>query len=134
MGDATLLTKALAALLAEAFDRAPAGTRVELSLTHDRPSREAVLAIRHEGAGPTAAARAQVHQHSFSQQMFGADHLGLALVAKVCRLHGMRLRFDRANGQGSRMSLTMKTAVDASCVPASKAMTEANLGLRKALR
>jgi signal transduction histidine kinase len=108
MGDATLLTRALAALLADALNRAPAGTRVELRFAHDTVKGEAVLSISHQGAGPGPSARTQLYQQAFDGKLFG-DHLGLALAAKICRLHRMRLRFETVPGQGSALRLTMKT-------------------------
>jgi signal transduction histidine kinase len=125
VGDATLLMKALTALLCDAFARAPAGTWVELSLAHDSTKGEAVLAIGHEGAGPPAAARIWIHQHAFEHRSFGAGHSALVLAAKVCRLHRMRLRFETAPGRGIQTRLTIKTAPDTSYANASELLDSA---------
>jgi signal transduction histidine kinase len=111
MGDATLLTKLLGVLLSDAFARAPAGTRVELSLAHDSKKGEALLSIRHDGRAPACT---QGLPHSSDHAGFGAGDLVLGLAAKVCRLHRMRLRFETAQGHGSRLRVTMKTAPGAS--------------------
>jgi signal transduction histidine kinase len=125
VGDVTLLTKAVAALLSDAFSRASAGARVELSLKHDRIKGEAVLSIRHQGGGPATAARTRLHQHSFEYEAFGPIPLWLALAAKVCRLHGMRLRFDRSQGRGSGLRLAMRTAADSATTPDIGSLREA---------
>jgi signal transduction histidine kinase len=110
LGDATLLTKALAALLADAFSGAPADTLVELRLKHDITQGTAMLSIGHlTAAGPMPSARMQRHRWALDHDVFSDEHLGLALAAKVCRLHRMRLRFDRPQARGSRLRLTMKT-------------------------
>jgi signal transduction histidine kinase len=131
VGDATLLTKALAALLSEASSRAPTGTGVELSLKHDSVKGEAVLSIRHEGGDPTSTVRTRLYQRAFDHDAFGAVPLGLALAAKVCRLHAMRLRFDRSQGRSSRLRLTMRTRADSAATSASAAPAESDIGLRK---
>jgi signal transduction histidine kinase len=131
VGDATLLTKALAALLSEASSRAPTGAGVELGLKHDSVKGEAVLSIRHEGGDPTTAVRTRLYQRSFDHDAFGTVPLGLALAAKVCRLHGMRLRFDRSQGRGSRLRLTMRTKADSAATSASAAPAEFDISLRK---
>jgi signal transduction histidine kinase len=110
LGDAVLLTKALAALLADAFDRAPAGTQVDLSLAHDAHRRVAVLSIGHDGSGPQTAARMRLRQRLFDDGAVAGVPFGLALAATVCRLHGIRLRFDDRSGRSRRIRLTMKTA------------------------
>jgi signal transduction histidine kinase len=109
-GDATLLTRALTALLAHAFRRAPSGTQIGLSLSQDTVRGQAVLSIEHQGERPSVSVRTRLYQQSFDGDVFDLDSLGLALAAKVCRLHRMRLRFETVRGQGSRMRLTMKTA------------------------
>jgi signal transduction histidine kinase len=123
LGDATLLGKALAALLADAFSRAPPCTAVELRLAHDTMRGQAVLSISHMGTGPSASARTRLHQQSFDGNVFAADALGLALAAKVCRLHRMRLRFDAAAPHGSRLRLTVKTAPQSTTTFAGTART-----------
>jgi signal transduction histidine kinase len=128
MGDATLLTRALAALLADAFDRAPAGARVELRFAHDTVKGEAVLSISHQGAGPGPSARTQLYQQAFDGKPFGG-HLGLALAAKVCRLHRMRLRLHDLPGQGSRLRLTMKTEARALVTAAGESMAKPGAGV-----
>jgi signal transduction histidine kinase len=112
-GDAVLLTRALTALLADAFSRAPMGTRVELHLARDTAQGQAVLSIEHQGTGPTPSVRARVYQQSFGGHALDVDSLGLALAAKVCRLHRMRLRFDAVRGGSSRLRLTVQTAATA---------------------
>jgi signal transduction histidine kinase len=116
-GDATLLTRALTALLADAFNRAPGGTQVELRLTHEAAQAEVELSIRHQGAGPIPSVCTRLYQQHFDGDVFDVDSLGLALAAKVCRLHRMRLRFETVQGLGSRLRLTMKTAAGASDTP-----------------
>jgi signal transduction histidine kinase len=109
-GDATLLTRALSALLADAFSRAPPGTQIALRLTHDTARGRAVLSIEHQGAAPSPLVCTRLYQHSFGSDVFDAGSLGLALAAKVIRLHRMQLRFETLPATGSRLRLKMKTA------------------------
>jgi signal transduction histidine kinase len=113
-GDATLLTRALMALLADAFSRVPAGAQVELRLAHDNAQGQAVLSIEHRGTGPTPPVRTRLYQQHFDGTLFGAGHLGLALAAKVCRLHRMRLRFYGVQGGPTGLRLTVRTATTTS--------------------
>jgi signal transduction histidine kinase len=108
LGDRVLLSKAIAALLADAFERAPADTPVYLHLHNNATRGEAVLSIRHEGSGPANAARTRLYQQFADGKVLGADDLGLALAFKVARLHRARLRVHHRPGQGSRICLTMK--------------------------
>jgi signal transduction histidine kinase len=119
VGDATLLTRAVSALLADAFARAPAGTQVELRLKHEAKQGRAELSISHRGVGPTAKARTHLYRLAFDGSVFGAGNLGLTLAAKVCRLHCMRLRFEAVANGGSKLRLTAKTAADVSAGNAS---------------
>jgi signal transduction histidine kinase len=107
LGDTTLLTKALAVLLADAFAHAPAGTQVDLSLAHDAQRGVAVLSIGHSGAGPARSTRMQLYQHVLDRDSLTDKDVGLAV--SVCRLHCMRLRFATVGGQGSVLRLTIKT-------------------------
>lgn len=108
VGDPTLLSKAMTVLLTDAFDRAPAGTLVQLRLQHDAAAGEAVLSISHSGPGPTDAVRTRLYQQFADGKVFGAGELGLALAAKVARLHRARLRLETLPGQGSRLLFSMK--------------------------
>jgi signal transduction histidine kinase len=116
-GDTTLLTRALTALLFDAFDRAPEGTPVELCLKHDAAHRTAVLSISHAGAGPELPAGTQLHRFEFDGRCSGDTHAGLLLAAKICRSHRIRLRFEAAPGQGSNLRLAMKTVADVPAAP-----------------
>lgn len=123
-GDATLLTRALTALLADAFSSAPLGTRIALRFAHDTAQGQAVLSIEHLGAGPPPQERTRLYQQSLDGDAFDTGSLGLALAAKVCRLHRMRLRFDRVPAAGCRLRLTMKTALHAAAMQPRAAAAE----------
>lgn len=110
LGNATLLTKALTALLADACDRAPVGTPVKLRLAHNAVAGNALLSISHQGPGPAEATHTRLCQQFIDGQVFSAGELRLALVAKVARLHRARLRFENLPGQGSRLWFSMKLA------------------------
>jgi signal transduction histidine kinase len=114
VGDATLLMKALTALLADALGRAPAGTRVDVRLAHDSARGEAALSIRHDGDGPPMAARTRTYQQAFDEDLFADSELVLALTSKVFRLHRMRFRFDASQARGNRLVLTARTVAGAS--------------------
>lgn len=117
LGDATLLTRALTALLADALSRAPAHTPVQLQLTRDATASEALLSISHQGPGPTDAVQTRLYQQFIDSKRFSAGELGLALAAKVARLHRARLRFENTPGQGSRLWFSMKATSDALIAP-----------------
>lgn len=108
LGDPSLLAKAIAALLTDAIDRAPTGTPVQLQLRHDDAAADAVLSIHHQGQGPTDAACTRLYQQFIDGKVFDGGELGLALAAKVARLHHARLRIDKLPGQGSTLRFTMK--------------------------
>jgi signal transduction histidine kinase len=131
LGDATLLMKALTALLADALDRAPSGTRVELSLVHDSAQRKAVLSIGHDGDGPTMASRTRIYQHALDEDLFAGSELVLALASKVFRLHRMRLRFDASQGRGKRLVLTARTVAYGPATRANDAMAQPEVDVPK---
>jgi signal transduction histidine kinase len=106
-GHAALLSKALSALLADAFGRAPTGTPVELRLVQDAAAGEVLLSISHQGPRP-AVALTRRHRQWVVDRVVGVGELGLALAAKVARLHRARLRFEEVPGQGSRVCWRMK--------------------------
>jgi signal transduction histidine kinase len=132
LGDAVLLTKALAALLTDAFDRAPPDSQVELSLAHDSAKSQAMLSIYEPSAGPTPSTRTQIYRRSLDRDVFTNDNLGLAVAVRVCRLHRVRLRVETVPGGASVLRLTMKTEAHALSTEARGSMAERGELLAKA--
>lgn len=110
VGDPSLLTRALTALLTDAFERAPKDTQVGLQLVTVRDNDDAVLSISHCGNGPSPAVCSRVCQRFADGATVGAADFGLALAARVAQLHRARLRFQTAAGTQSSVRLLFKLA------------------------
>jgi two-component system sensor histidine kinase CreC len=97
-GDAAMLSMALSNLLLNAYQYAPAGSTLELSVS--RQGREAAWCVRDHGPGVSADLLPQLGQRFFALPNPLDDRqgngLGLALVAQVAALHGGRWQAERA--------------------------------------
>jgi len=107
-GDAGMLATALSNLLLNAYQYAPAGSTLELSVS--RQGREAVWSVRDCGPGVTTDGLSQLGQRFVASPnpLDGrqGSGLGLALVAQVAALHGGHWRAERAE-PGLRVSLNL---------------------------
>ncbi|WP_295856280.1 two-component system sensor histidine kinase CreC [uncultured Xylophilus sp.] len=97
-GDPFLLRRAVANLLDNAVDFAPAGSTVTLALQADR--REARITVRDHGPGVPAYARDKVFQKFYSLARPGdrrrSTGLGLAFVREIAGLHRGRVELENA--------------------------------------
>ncbi|QPF76308.1 two-component system sensor histidine kinase CreC [Roseateles sp. DAIF2] len=109
--DPELLALALANLLGNALDFAPAGSVLELAVRVE--GTQAVFELRDQGPGVPEAARPQLGQRFFSTARPGSlrkgSGLGLAIVRRVAELHGGRLAFEPAE-PGLRVRLFLPLA------------------------
>lgn len=106
-GDRILLMRALANLLSNAFKHAPAGSVVRVRLQ----SREegVLLAVEDQGAGLSLDMRARLFQRFATGAVRKGNGLGLAMVARVARLHEARIIVESEPGCGTSVSLLLKT-------------------------
>lgn len=95
LGDAELLLQATANLLENALRHTPAKTRVAIDLR--RAGTRIILAIADNGPGIPPEMKSRVFERFFRLEQAEAtpgSGLGLALVAAVAELHGIRIEFD----------------------------------------
>jgi signal transduction histidine kinase len=106
LGEPGLLSRALANLVENARAHAPAGSAVRVQLC----CRDgvAVLSVSDQGPGLPLAMRTRLFERYASGRGDGGNGLGLALVARVARLHGARVAVQTQEGQGTTVSLSMK--------------------------
>jgi two-component system, OmpR family, sensor kinase len=67
-----------------------------------------VLSVSDQGPGLPLAMRTRLFERYASGRGDGGNGLGLALVARVARLHGARVAVQTQAGQGTTVSLSMK--------------------------
>jgi signal transduction histidine kinase len=106
LGDRGLLSKALLEALYNAIEQAPPMSHVRLSLVAD-PKAGATLEISDSGPGLPDTMRQRLHQR-FALGQDESDPgrgMGLALIARVARLHGVRIDVLSAAGQGTTLQL-----------------------------
>lgn len=111
-GDAFLLRQAVANLVGNAIDFAPAGSVVELRLR--REGSEVVLEVADRGPGIPEYALPRVFErfYSLSRPDGGSrsSGLGLCFVAKSAALHGGRIHLDNRAGGGAVATLALPIA------------------------
>jgi signal transduction histidine kinase len=112
MGEPGLLSRALANLVENARTHAPAGSTVRVQLC--RRDGVAVLSVSDQGPGLPLAMRTRLFERYASGRGDGGNGLGLALVARVARLHDARVAVQTQEGQGTTVSLSIK-AIAVSC-------------------
>lgn len=112
LGEPGLLGRALANLVDNARAHAPAGSMVCVQLC----CRDgvAVLSVSDQGPGLPLAMRTRLFERYASGRGDGGNGLGLALVARVARLHDARVAVQTQEGQGTTVSLSIK-AMAVSC-------------------
>jgi signal transduction histidine kinase len=113
-GDRALLMRALTALLANAFAQAPLGSDVHVRVACTDAERNVVLSVCDRGHGSPLPLRGMLdslplrgppHERLESEGTQVDSGLGLALVARVARLHRARVAIDREPGRGTTVSL-----------------------------
>jgi signal transduction histidine kinase len=112
LGEPGLLSRSLANLVENARAHAPAGSTVRVQLC--RRDGVAVLSVSDQGPGLPLAMRTRLFERYASGRGDGGNGLGLALVARVARLHDARVAVQTQRGQGTTVSLSIK-AIAASC-------------------
>ena len=110
MGEPGLLSRALANLVENAQMHSPAGSKVCVQLSCG--DGVAVLSVSDQGAGLPLAMRTRLFERYASGRGDGGNGLGLALVARVARLHHARVAVQTQEGRGTMVSLSMKMAAD----------------------
>lgn len=106
LGEPGLLSRALANLVENAQTHAPAGSTVRVQLCCRDGA--AVLSVSDQGPGLPLAMRTRLFERYASGRGDGGNGLGLALVARVARLHGARVSVQTQQGQGTTVSLSIK--------------------------
>jgi signal transduction histidine kinase len=106
LGEPGLLNRALANLVENARAHAPAGSVVRVQLS--RHDGAAVLSVSDQGPGLPLAMRTRLFERYASGRSDGGNGLGLALVARVARLHHARVAVQTQEGQGTTVSLSMQ--------------------------
>jgi signal transduction histidine kinase len=109
LGEPGLLSRALANLVENARAHAPAGSLVRVQLRCF--DGVAVLSVSDQGPGLPLAMRTRLFERYASGRADGGNGLGLALVARVARLHDARVAVQTQEGQGTTVSLSMKAMV-----------------------
>lgn len=105
-GDRILLMRALANLLSNAFKHAPAGSAVRVRLQAREEG--VLLAVEDQGAGLSLDMRARLFQRFATGAVRKGNGLGLAMVARVARLHEARIIVESEPGCGTSVSLLLK--------------------------
>lgn len=105
-GERSLLQRALDNLLSNAFTHAPAGSRVEVRVA--RTGGDVVLTVQDSGPGLDPAMRARLFRRYATGRSRQGHGLGLALVARVARVHNARIEVDSEAGRGTRIALRFK--------------------------
>ncbi|MFZ5538254.1 MAG: ATP-binding protein, partial [Pseudomonadota bacterium] len=114
-GDAFLLQRALANLVRNAIDFAPAGSAIDLAAfeTHNRIE----LRVRDRGPGLPEYARSRAFEKFFSLPRPDTGRkgtgLGLAFVKEVAQLHGGAVRLANHAEGGALATLTLPRAAPA---------------------
>ncbi|MFO0205125.1 MAG: ATP-binding protein, partial [Betaproteobacteria bacterium] len=108
-GDAFLLQRAIANLLRNAVDFAPAGSVVTLAV--DRQHDEAPVTVRDHGPGLPEFAHERIFEKFYSLPRPDTGRkgtgLGLAFVREVAGLHGGRVRLANHPQGGALATLTL---------------------------
>jgi two-component system sensor histidine kinase CreC len=111
-GEAFLLQRALANLVRNAIEFAPAGSVVEIAARGD--GRDIVLCVRDRGPGMPPYARARLFEKFFSLPRPDTGRkstgLGLAFVREVAQLHGGNVRLENLADGGALATLHLPRA------------------------
>ena len=110
--DVARLEQVFENLISNAFKYSPPGSTVEVSLTQDEATRQAVVAVRDEGQGISPEHQAHVFEQFFRAR---TDHnrsvdglgLGLFISYSIVEQHGGRMWLESTPGHGSTFYLAL---------------------------
>jgi signal transduction histidine kinase len=109
LGDRNLLERALSNLIANALQHSKSRAVVEVQVRVD--GERAVLAVLDDGPGLPPHIRARLFQRYATGRADAGNGLGLALVARVARLHDARLTVS-APDTAHRIEMTFKRILE----------------------
>jgi signal transduction histidine kinase len=104
-GDRILLMRALANLMSNAFKHAPPGSSVRVTM--QRVEAGVRLCVADRGPGLPLDMRVRLFQRFATGAVRKGNGLGLAMVARVARVHDARIEVDSAPGQGTTVAITL---------------------------
>lgn len=107
-GDRVLLMRALGNLLSNAFKHAPPGSAVQVRL--QRSDDGVCLSVADSGPGMPLDMRARLFQRFATGAVRKGNGLGLAMVARVARVHEARIEVQSGADQGTCVTLVLDTA------------------------
>lgn len=107
-GDIGLLSRALGNLIDNALRHAPAGSSVRVGLQREDGS--VVLSVSDDGPGLPEPMQRRLFQRYSTGRAGKGSGLGLALVARVARLHGASIELASSPGKGTRIALRLRLA------------------------
>lgn len=105
LGDRLLLMRALGNLMSNAFKHAPAGTQVRVALK--RADGQIRLSVSDRGPGLPLDMRVRLFQRFATGAVRKGNGLGLAMVARVARVHEARIQVDSELGHGTAVTLLL---------------------------
>lgn len=108
MVDPDLMEQALYALLSNAVDASPEGGSITVSA--GRRGGEFLVSIDDDGPGLPFEPQPTGLTPGPSTKRFGTG-LGIPLAFKVCKAHGWKLRFERSENGGTRVTITAPLAI-----------------------
>jgi signal transduction histidine kinase len=103
--DRALMARALGNLIDNAFEHSLPGTPVEVVL--ERAGSEACIVVRDQGPGLAGPMRRRLFQRYATGRGEHGHGLGLALVARVARLHRARVEVDSVPGRGTAIAVCL---------------------------
>lgn len=106
-GNATALSRALRNLVENAIRHTPRGSTVEIAVGGD-----ATVAVRDAGPGVPEAQRDMIFERFWrgDRRRAGSSGLGLAIVARIARMHGGAVSVGAAPGGGAEFVLHLRPA------------------------
>ncbi len=108
MVDPDLMEQALYALLSNAVDASPEGGSITVSA--GRRGGEFLVSIDDDGPGLPFEPQPTGLTPGPSTKRFGTG-LGIPVAFKVCKAHGWKLRFERSENGGTRVTITAPLAI-----------------------
>lgn len=105
LGDRILLMRALANLMSNAFKHAPDGSCVDVTLERARGTVQ--LRVRDQGPGMPLDMRVRLFQRFATGAVRKGNGLGLAMVARVARVHDARIAVESETGHGTTVTIAL---------------------------